>query len=462
MRLKLVLLLFIISSAEAQQKYWIQHSDCIEIKVHFEGLTPDYSSAWIAACSYSLSATQARTLNNLGITLSPVKTFSYLRNERPPKNGFGIDQIYGVLLRARGLKGKGVKIGVIDGGFANILDDPSLNHLSENGQIKAYRDYFSNSTDPGTGRDTHGTEVTQLIAGYNNKTNILHGLATDATFYLAKTDFDGFERRIEEDNLIAAMEWMHQEGVQIINISLGYTKGYNDKSENYSPEQMDGKTSAVVRAVEHASVEEGMLIVVAAGNEANNIGWKTLSTLADAQHALTVGSTQLPVWDKAYFSSIGPEFIDYIKPDVVVFSGVGTSFSAPIITGLAACIKEYDPGLTNLEIISIIQKAGHLYPFPNNYLGYGVPLCENILKILDRKESNIKRPEIVRSNGNQIKLNITVETNRLILLHKNADQFVIKRNVLKPRKSNIRIKRYQGASQTTMIYDQSAKEIIWE
>ena len=464
-RLKLAFLLLIFSSAQAQQKYWVYQPDSVDITHLLSDQRSIFCSDWIKACSYFLTDKQASQIKEAGIPVSPVNQFYYQHTSSPSRFGFALDQIGGQLLVNEGLNGKGVKIGVIDGGFSGIEKDPSLLQISEENRIIAFHDYvrqdhsFDFSNQAG---DTHGSEVLQLIGGYHPKRDVLFGLATQAEFYLARTDFEGYEKRIEEDNLIAAMEWMHEEGVEIINISLGYTKGYNDKSENYRPEQMDGQTSAVAKAVEHAATEKEMLIVVAAGNEANNSGWNVLSTPGDAEHALTVGSSQLLVWDKSRFSSIGPDFLSYIKPDVVVFSSTGTSYSTPIITGLAACIKQFDRELSNLEIIEIIRKSGHLYPYPNNYLGFGVPQCENILKILKGQSNEIDRSEVIRTKKNSIRVPVLLMENRVVLFHKNNDHHVVRRVVLKPEKKSVKVKRAQLAVQTTLIFDRSAKEIIWE
>ncbi|MBV6643631.1 MAG: S8 family serine peptidase [Cyclobacteriaceae bacterium] len=464
-RLKLAFLLFIFSSAQAQQKYWVYQPDSLDITHLLPGPKAIFCSDWIKACSYFLTDKQASQIKEAGIPVSPVNQFYYQHTSSPSGFGFALDQIDGQSLVNEGLNGQGVKIGVIDGGFSGVEKDPTLQHFKKEDRLMAFRDYIKKdnpSVLAAQSGDTHGSEVLQLIGGYHPERDILFGLATHAKYYLARTDFEGFEKRIEEDNLIAAMEWMHEEGVEIINISLGYTKGFNNKSENYRPEQMDGQTSAVAKAVEHAATEKGMLIVVAAGNEANILGWNVLSTPGDAEHALTVGSSQLLVWDKARFSSIGPTFLSYTKPDVVVFSGTGTSYSAPIITGLAACIKQFDRELSNLEIIEIIRKSGHLYPYPNNYLGFGVPQCENILKILRDRSNEIERPEIVRTSKNKIKIPLTLKENRIVLYHKNEYHHVVRRAMLRPAKSSVIIKRAQSAQQTTVLFDHSAKEIIWE
>ncbi len=461
--IKLLLLLLITTRVSGQEKYWIANQETALNQELLSRAETVFCSDWIKACSYRLSDSMVELLRANGIAVTPVRSFKY-NGSNASINGFALEQIGGHLLIDEGLSGKGVKIGIIDGGFYNLTNDPSLRHLLIDSLILGYNDYLTNRTDllaEKVKTDTHGTEVIQLIGGINEKKDIQYGLATSSQYYLAKTDSDGFERRLEEDNMIKAMEWMDGEGIQIINISLGYTNGFNNKNENYQPEDMNGEKSAIARAVEHASLAKGILVVVAAGNEGNNF-WKLVSTPGDARHALTVGSTKIPVWDKMNFSSIGPDFLDYLKPDIAVFSGIGTSYSAPVITGLAACIKEFDTSLTNLEIIEIIQKSGHLYPYPNNYLGYGVPKCSNILAILNGKADEIETPEKIIVKEKRITLKLESDKNYVVLLHKNNQGHVINRQVIRTRKSTLKIKRFKAAHQSTIIYDRQAKEVVWK
>ena len=144
------------------------------------------------------------------------------------------------------------------------------------------------------------------------------------------------------------MEWMAKQGVRIINLSLGYNYGYNNKAENYKPSQMDGKSTILTQAVERISREYDILFIVAAGNDGEK-KWRIIDSPADAKSALTVGATKFKTWDDMSYSSKGPEWLEYVKPEISCFASSGTSFSTPIITGLAACILEKKPDLKSDE-----------------------------------------------------------------------------------------------------------------
>ncbi|MEQ8472726.1 MAG: S8 family serine peptidase [Marinoscillum sp.] len=445
-----------------QEKFWISNEDRYLITVDLPA--PDYCSEWINQCSYRLDTKTQSLLHELDIDFSPVHQFTPTSsNETYPTLGFALEQVESKAFIDRGLTGKGVKIGIIDGGFLGAKEDPSLKHFFDKNLVKYYKDYITPNMEEYGGAigldDNHGTEVWQAIGGFHPSKNILYGLATESEYYLARTDHGAYEKRIEEDFLIKALEDMAKMNIKLINISLGYNLGFNDPKENYEKADMDGKTSALAKAVDHGALKKGMLIVVAAGNEGMD-KWETLSTPGDARHALTVGSSKYEIWDKMNYSSIGPEFTDFVKPDVSVYSTMGTSYSTPIVTGMAACIWQLNPQLTNFEIIEIFKKAGNFYPFPNNYLGYGVPSCPKLLSILEGEEQ--LAPETIRTSKDHVKIDIQDSVRYIVAFHKKDERNVSSRVVYKSNDRNVKVKKMEDAHQTSVLVGKSIVEIIWE
>ena len=147
---------------------------------------------------------------------------------------------------------------------------------------------------------------------------------------------------------------------------------------------MDGNTIFITKAADIAA-SKGILVVNSAGNLADD-PWKYISAPADGDSVIAVGAV-----DKyatyVYFSSLGPTSDGRIKPNVVAMGyqttieGIdgnitfsnGTSFSAPIIAGLAACLWQRFPELNNMEIIHKIEESASQYSFPNYQIGYGIP-----------------------------------------------------------------------------------------
>ena len=458
----LVFLTICLSNNWAQSKYWIANKDTLAVKQLLHQ-TPIVCSNWLGHCSYQLTSEDTNILKQKRIHYRSVLQFAPLTKESKNSTlGFALEQVKAEAFISKGLNGSGIKIGVIDGGFLGADKNESLQLFFKNDHIKYYKDYITPDLEMYGGisglDDNHGTEVWQLIGGYNSRKDILYGLATKAEYYLARTDHGAFEKRIEEDLLIKALEDMDSMGVKLINLSLGYNLGYTNPEENYTSNQMDGKTSMVARAVDHAAKERGMLIVVAAGNE-GTIKWQTLSTPGDAKYALTVGSSKQKVWDKIDYSSTGPDYTDFVKPDIAVYSTQGTSYSTPVVTGMAACLWQMDSTLTNFEIIELFQKAGNFYPYPNNYLGYGVPTCEEILKVYNQQER--ESPRVIHTQKDAVVIKVPKEVKYTVAFHKRDSIHVLHRNIYR-QSGKLKIKKVEEASQTSILMDTKVIEIFWE
>lgn len=380
---------------------------------------------------------------------------------------YALEQMQGQLLQEAGLSGKGVKIGVIDGGFLGAHKNKSLLHLQENEAILGWKDFVSpQKKSPYEGSesnlDWHGTSVLQMIAGQDPKNKMQFGLAADAQFYLARTDHGKLEFRGEEYYWIAAMEWMDSLGVKLINTSLGYALGFDNPEENYSPEQMDGKTAVITQAAQIAVEERGMILIVSAGNDGDNKKWRVVSAPADAADVIAVGATKLDAWEKMPYSGIGPDWLKVPKPDVACFSSSGTSFSAPVITGLVACMLQKNPDLGPSEVRSILNKSAHLYPYPNNYLGYGVPKVERVLRLLQEPDWEPDFHSIHRVTGDSTTLRLSSSLNFITFFHKSPQGWVDEQFSLRADQNEYTIKRPEKSTRTTVAMGNKVMEIFWE
>jgi len=366
------------------------------------------------------------------------------------------------------LDGSGVTIGVIDVGFYGVPSNKSLQHLLADNRITDVQDFVNPAktehfTQLETGSDFHGTEVLQMIAGFEPTKKLQYGMATGAKFCLARTDHGTKETRQEEDNWIMAIERMDSLGIRLVNTSLGYALGFTNPKENYKPEEMDGKTSMISQAARIATEEKGMLIIVSAGNEGDDPKWRIVSTPADAEGVISVGATKAKSRDKIGYSSIGPEFVPYLKPNVSCFSPSGTSFSAPVITGLAACLMQADSSLTNKQLKHIIEKSAHLYPYGNNFVGYGVPDAGKALQLVKDSTGSLNNIRLMRQKG--AIFNIKVEdpaVERAVLFRKKNQYFVLEQKVVGITKGRLELKRLPGEKQTTIDLGNEIIEVIWE
>ncbi len=310
-----------------------------------------------------------------------------------------VSMLNGHLLHENNHRGENMVIAVLDAGFRNVDKLPVFNYIRMNDQILGVRDFEDND---GEVYDTHshGTMVLSLMAG--NIPELYVGTAPEAKYWLLRTEVGGSEYLVEEYNWIAAAEFADSAGADIINSSLGYTT-FDDTTQSHSFQDLDGDTAPISRAASLAA-SKGMLVISSAGNLGDN-SWQHISAPADADSIITVGSVG-PNKNYAFFSSTGPTYDGRIKPDLAA-QGVanivqhvdssfvianGTSFSAPIISGLAACLWQKFPELSNMELMEKLYRSGHRYANPDTLIGYGIPNLARAgeIKIEDLDRSSVK------------------------------------------------------------------------
>ena len=299
-----------------------------------------------------------------------------------------ISMLRGDILHGIGFKGEGMTIGVIDAGFK----DANLNPALTNTNILGTWD-FVDGNDSVYDNGKHGLWVLSIMA--SNIPGLLVGVAPEASYYLFRTEDSNSEFLIEEDNWVSAAEYADSAGVDILSTSLGY-KTFTDTNMNHTYADMDGNTTRISIGADRAA-SKGMLVVNAAGN-AGSSSWQFIVAPADGDSVLAVGSVDV-LKNYSSFSSTGPSFDGRVKPNVVAMGGAtttitttggtqtgnGTSFSAPLISGMAACLWQAHPSASSMEIYNAIQQSAHQYNAPDDFLGYGIPNFMNAHYILDGK-----------------------------------------------------------------------------
>lgn len=179
---------------------------------------------------------------------------------------------------------------------------------------------------------------------------------------------------------MAGAEWADSLGADIITSSLGY-RFFDPGEGDYELEDLNGDIAIVTRAADIAAAK-GILVVNSAGNE----GQRGLIAPADGDSVLAVGAVDQSR-TIAGFSSAGPRTDGRIKPEVLamgsatwlmnlsgnVARGSGTSFSCPLITGLAACLMQAAPQAGNMDVFQAIVQSAEWYENPDPKHGYGIP-----------------------------------------------------------------------------------------
>ncbi|MCB0191239.1 MAG: S8 family peptidase [Anaerolineae bacterium] len=253
-----------------------------------------------------------------------------------------------------GLRGKGIKVAVVDTGIDS-------SHPDFAGRILATQSFVGGTAEDDNG---HGTHVASIVAGSGAKSNGKYvGVAPEASLFVAKVlraDGGG-----SMSGVMAGIEWaVLEQKVQIINLSLGGVGS------------CDG-TDALSVMCDEAVTQAGVIVCVAAGNTGPDE--RTVGSPGCARRVITVGAID-DSGAIARFSSRGPTADGRVKPDIV-FPGVnivaaqatgtrmgqvvvegyvtanGTSMATPHASGVAALMLQANPNL-NAEQLKTQMLAG--------------------------------------------------------------------------------------------------------
>lgn len=280
-------------------------------------------------------------------------------------------------LHDRGFTGKGMTIAVLDGGFMNVDRIPAFSRIN----IEGIHDFVQPPSPSIFCETDHGTRVLSTLA--LDIPHVYIGAAPDASYWLLRCEDQQSEQPVEEDYWAMAAEFADSVGADIVSSSLGYNI-FDNHNDNPTYQEMDGRTTIISRTASMMA-NKGIVVVNSIGN-AGMEPWKKMTFPADAFNILAVGAVT-PEKTNASFNSVGPTQDGRIKPDVMaigapanVVSGrgtivqdMGTSFAAPQISGLAACLWQSLPDKTAIEIIDIIRNSGSNAKHPDNIFGYGLP-----------------------------------------------------------------------------------------
>ena len=322
------------------------------------------------------NATSLKNYSFAGATLADGdKTFNW-----------GLWRINARDLWKRGLTGKGIIVANIDSGVdgTNPLLRDKWRGANGATAMESWYDPFNGSSFPEDDGPpgsllTHGTRVMGAMLGQDGADTT--GVAVDAQ-WIAANGFE-FSGPSGLPEILDCIEWVADPD--------GDPNTADDLPDvlNCSWRQSDSGCSSYFDEVIKNVQDLGIIVIFAAGNDDSPFptpgakSWIFAVGAVDSQDSI------------ARFSNRGPSVCDpsVIKPDVTA-PGVGlqlplgqlggggfqasngTSFSAPLVSGLAAALKQYNPSLTPQEILDAIKynadEPAYSPEGPDNDYGYGI------------------------------------------------------------------------------------------
>ncbi|RQW02931.1 MAG: hypothetical protein EH225_07775 [Calditrichaeota bacterium] len=225
----------------------------------------------------------------------------------------------------------------------------------------------------------HGTPVAGIIAAATNNLSGMAGIAPNIRIMALRAGTaSGY---LEEDDVAEAILYAVDNGCQIINMSFG-----------------DLVYSHLIKeAVEYGS-RKGVIFVASSGNSASHI----LQYPASYDETLSIGATDRNN-NLAGFSNFGSK-IDLVAPGAEILSSGpadsygqynGTSFSAPMVSGVLALLWSADPLLADAEIKSrLLSGCRDLGPVGwDTYFGHGLLNAHASLVDIHTAVAEISRPQ---------------------------------------------------------------------
>ncbi|HYB82603.1 MAG TPA: type VII secretion-associated serine protease mycosin, partial [Mycobacterium sp.] len=263
-------------------------------------------------------------------------------------------------------RGAGQRIAVIDTGVSRHRRLP---------RVVPGGDYVS-SGDGTQDCDAHGTLVAGIIAAATDSSDSFSGMAPEATLISIRQSSTKFATASGQsrsgvgdvDTMAQAVRTAADLGASVINISsvacVPVTSSLNDR--------------ALGAALAYAVDVKNVVIVAAAGNtggaaqcppQRSDATWENVTVAVSPawydDYVLTVGSVNAEGTPSS-FTLAGP-WVDVAAPGEAVTSlgseaVSGTSYAAPVVSGLAALIRARFPALSARQVIQRIESTAHHPP----------------------------------------------------------------------------------------------------
>ena len=241
-------------------------------------------------------------------------------------------------------KGRNIIVGVLDSGVEK-------DHEDLEGQIIKYHNVAENNDDISDSYG-HGTAVAGIIAAIANNGNGIRGIAPESKLVVAKINSGG-SPTFDDYSVAAGIYYLVDNGAKVINMSI----------------QMNSSNEAIEDAIDYAK-EKGVILVAASGN----FGDDQQAYPASNDYVLGVGSIN-ENFEISSFSNYDENIFVFAPGENVLSTYInnnysyetGTSFSAPMVTGLIADLFSLNPYLSFDDLKQIIINSTDLKTVSNNF-----------------------------------------------------------------------------------------------
>ncbi len=294
--------------------------------------------------------------------------YDYSTNPSYSNQKWVYDVINADFARKAGIFGEGVRVGVVDSGV--------YNHSDFEGNIVEGYNFVDNNADTGD-EYFHGTMAAGIIAARSNNTAIV-GLAHKSKIVPLKV---AKQKSFSISAAITAINKAVSEfDCDVINLSFGIT----DYSVNLK------------NAVDDA-ISKGAIVVAAAGNGGgssnssnNNYTYPaaydeviSVANVSNVGGVMKIFNTS-QVNDKIDIAAPGTSVVSLSNFGNGTITSTGTSFSAPLVSAVAALAKSINPNITQSQFASYLDRTADSSYLSetqgSNYWGKGMLNVEKLLK----------------------------------------------------------------------------------
>ncbi|MGI6722021.1 MAG: S8 family serine peptidase [Anaerovoracaceae bacterium] len=266
--------------------------------------------------------------------------------------------------------GRKVRVAVLDSGIDVNNEDLQVN-VNKSLNADATTDKITVGEDKAKSLDPHGTHVAGIIGATSGNGKGVAGVAAGnhndliemfSVLVFKKDDFSGIAAY--SSDITKGVDYASKNGAKVINMSLG---------GEYLPKDRDDQL--LKQSVQNA-VAKGATVVCAAGNDMTNCK----EAPAMFSSCISVANCNQR-WRTNETSTYGTT-VDLAAPGVLIKSTypgnkyvkeIGTSMSAPMVSGTAALLYAINPNLTSSQVKRYLYRtATDMYSSGRDiYSGYG-------------------------------------------------------------------------------------------